>query len=126
MGREYFTYILTMLHLYFRSLNSGNFSSNFCVCYMAQKTQSSYTVYIVIFYFYFVLLNYYAIGIHLQYILFLARKIMRYLDVSYMQFFTYLCINNIHLTLQGIYTDADLKIWYYFHPYKKITEGMTL
>ena len=126
MGREYFTYILTMLHLYFRSLNSGNFSSNFYVCYMAEKTQSSYTVYILIFYFYFGLLNYYAIGIHLQYILFLARKIMRYLDVSYMQFFTYLCINNIHITLQGIYTDADLKIWYYFHPYKKITEGITL
>ena len=126
MGREYFTYILTMLHLYFRSLNSGNFSSNFYVCYMAQKTQSSYTVYILIFYFHFVLLNYYAIGIHLQYILFLARKIMRYLDISYMQFFTYLCINNIHITLQGIYTDADLKIWYYFHPYKKITEGITL
>ena len=44
-----------MLHLYLRSLNSGNCSSNFGVCYMAQKTQPDnlHKLYIYIFIFYF-------------------------------------------------------------------------
>ena len=105
-----------MLHiLEFRQL----FKHFWCLLYGAKNSilQSSYTVYIFIFYFCFVFLNYYAIGIHLQYILFLAIKIMKYIYVSYFLFFNYLCVNDVQITLKVIYTNEELKIWYYFHPY---------
>ena len=104
-----------------RDPNFWSSASNFDVCYMAQKTQS-YNIDILYIFLFFIfiylfifLLNYYAIGVHLRYILLLAIKIMKYLYVSFLQF----CINNIHITLKNIYTNADLKIWYCFHPYKK-------
>ena len=48
---------------------------------MVEKTQSYNLdiLYNFLFLFFFFLLSYYAIGIQLQYILFLATKIMKYL-----------------------------------------------
>ena len=116
LWEAYFKYILRMLHLYFRSLNSGNCSSNFDVCYMVEKTQS-YNLdilynFLFLFIFFASLLCYWnSIAVYIVF----SNKNYEVSTFHICSFLNYLCINNIHITLKVVYTNADLKIWYYFH-----------